>query len=135
MYLTRFIEETRRDFENSLKFTTISSSLTNQILSEGALVEEMDDPVPELARKRPRHVSFDSPAPSSSMSSKFSTAKKPTARDVFGSDNEDEVDEQTNRSGKKPVLLTSYLTRRLANGVARQMFYSKPGSHYIELKV
>lgn len=63
--------------------------------------------------------------------------KKPTAYDLFGTDSEDEEvkDVPAADTGRKLVPLSSYITRRLANGHSRQSFDCKPGTHYIDLKV
>lgn len=58
--------------------------------------------------------------------------QKTSARDMFGSDSDDEC---AVIPGKKGVELCSYYSKRVANGVARQMNTQKQGSHFIELKV
>ncbi|KAG7308293.1 hypothetical protein JYU34_006987 [Plutella xylostella] len=59
--------------------------------------------------------------------------EKSTARDLFGSDSDDEEFEETKKPGTAPIY--NYFTRRLANGHSRQTNDDKTGSHYIELKV
>lgn len=59
---------------------------------------------------------------------------KATARDLFGSDS-DEDDAVLDRAERKTPPIYCYVTRRLANGFARQMDENKKGSYYIELKV
>ncbi|XP_049872824.1 uncharacterized protein LOC126380908 [Pectinophora gossypiella] len=61
--------------------------------------------------------------------------KKPTARELFGTDSEDETEEPSSSGNKKFTPLYSYLTRRVANGLARQADEDKKGSHYIEMKI
>lgn len=84
--------------------------------------------------------------PSSTSSSQPSTSKKSkptihpitpvtksTARELFGSDSDDdEIDVVVE---KKSPPIYSYITRRLANGFSRQMNEQKRGEFYIELKV
>ncbi|XP_028167277.1 uncharacterized protein LOC114357726 [Ostrinia furnacalis] len=61
---------------------------------------------------------------------------KASAKDVFGSDSDDEQFEQTVRkTGKMPAKITSYFTKRIPQGVSRQSDPNKDGSHFIELKV
>lgn len=56
-------------------------------------------------------------------------------KDLFGTDSEDETQAAEQDPGKKPSSLVSYITRRVANGHARQSCDTKPGTHYIELKI
>lgn len=62
---------------------------------------------------------------------------KPTARELFGTDSEDEAENVVNSqsaSGKKAPLISS-MTRRLANGISRQTHPNKLGTHFVEVKV
>lgn len=89
-------------------------------------------------------TSRESPVPARSQSPPPPKVKKPvikpippkkaTVRDIFGTDSEDEDQDQP-VAGKPIQLLQSYMTRRLANGHSRQTCDTKKGSHYIELKV
>lgn len=63
------------------------------------------------------------------------TVAKPTARDLFGSDSDDDDVVEPRVKGKKPSPLYSYYTRRLANGYSRQSDEVKSGSHFIEFKL
>ncbi|KAL4703639.1 hypothetical protein ACJJTC_010756 [Scirpophaga incertulas] len=58
-----------------------------------------------------------------------------TAYDLFGTDSEDDEKADIPTTGKSPSPLTSYVTRRLANGHSRQIFDRKPGTHYVDLKI
>lgn len=93
------------------------------------------------ARTASHSPSRASPAPSTSRSApkkpyfKPIPPKKATAYDLFGTDSEDDEKEDVAVPGKAPIQLTSYLTRRLANGHSRQTYEHKPGTHYIDLKV
>lgn len=70
---------------------------------------------------------------------KIRPVTRPTARELFGTDSEDEAQEaacaSSSSSSKKVSTLVSSITRRLANGISRQGHPSKEGSHYIDLKV
>lgn len=69
------------------------------------------------------------------FSNNVSTYFQPTtARDLFGSDSEEEVVPE-NKKGKKQTPIFSFFTRRLANGFSRQMIKTKKGSHYVEVKI
>lgn len=60
--------------------------------------------------------------------------KKSSAKDIFGSDSDD--DQCAPKAGKKPTTaICSYFTKRVPHGVMRQTNVEKEGSHYIELKV
>lgn len=63
------------------------------------------------------------------------TIAKPTARDLFGSDSDDDDAIEPKAKGKKPTPVYSYYTRRLANGYSRQSNEAKAGSHFIEFKL
>ncbi|KAJ8709638.1 hypothetical protein PYW08_002795 [Mythimna loreyi] len=58
---------------------------------------------------------------------------KATARELFGSDSDDDALEIT--AEKKPPAIYSYITKRLANGFSRQMDEKKKGAFYIEVKI
>lgn len=60
---------------------------------------------------------------------------KTNARDLFGSDSDDDDDETPEKYDKKCAPIYSYVTRKLANGHSRQMDERKKGAFYIELKV
>lgn len=62
------------------------------------------------------------------------STKRTSARDLFGTDSEEE-DVVPSNSGKRPTPLVSYITRRLANGHSRQVFDEKPGTHFIDLRI
>lgn len=77
-------------------------------------------------------------ASSSSKKMKINPVSKPhlTARDLFGTDSDEEDGDTQTTAGKKPsTVLLSSITRRLATGHARQSLPTKTGTHYIELKV
>lgn len=54
-------------------------------------------------------------------------------KDLFGGDTDD--DEASISGGKEPPKLPCYITRRIANGYAKQFNPEKKGSLYVELKV
>lgn len=85
-------------------------------------------------KKRSREAAGTSSG-SSSNSKKQRHEQKATMKDLFGSDSEDEVETADSSLGKKPPQLVSYMTRRVANGHARQSDETKQGTHYIELKI
>lgn len=131
--LKRFIYLTRKEFKNSLRFTTISPFMLNNLLFKGRPREDMKTSALQKRAKSP-HSSL--PVPPPPPPPPPSPARNTTARDLFGSDSDDaEFDEQAANPGKKLAPLNSYLTRKLDKGVVRKMWDSKPGSHYIELKV
>ncbi|XP_047026051.1 uncharacterized protein LOC124644833 [Helicoverpa zea] len=79
-----------------------------------------------------------SPQPSTSKKGKtvirpIPPITKSTAREVFGSDSDDDAVDAP--AEKKPPMIYSYVTRRLANGFSRQIDENKKGAFYIELKV
>lgn len=59
---------------------------------------------------------------------------KSTARELFGSDSDDDDAVEVPSVERKPPIY-SYITRRLANGFSRQIDENKKGAFYIELKV
>lgn len=61
--------------------------------------------------------------------------RRASARDVFGSDSDDEQCNNLKPGKKTAAALTSYFTKRVPHGVVRQSNTEKEGSHYIELKV
>lgn len=103
-------------------------------------------------RQRKKRTKRKTPAkPSSSKKLKInpiaSPPSKATAKDLFGSDSEDGDDgdddnkecpdrRSDSKKGNKTIPpLYSYITRRIANGYARQLSETKEGSHYVELKI
>ncbi|PZC86441.1 hypothetical protein B5X24_HaOG209160 [Helicoverpa armigera] len=63
------------------------------------------------------------------------TKVKSTARDLFGSDSDDDELDRGTADGKKIAPIYSYITRRLANGFSRQIDEAKTGGYYVELKI
>jgi hypothetical protein len=63
----------------------------------------------------------------------ISPVMKPRSADLFGSDSDDNILE--NSDVRKGTPIYSYITRRLANGTSRQSDDNKKGTHYVELKV
>lgn len=59
---------------------------------------------------------------------------KASARDIFGSDSDDEHF-NLSKPGKKIAKICSYFNKRVPQGVSRQTDSNKDGSHYIELKI
>lgn len=82
-------------------------------------------------RKNPEKTSDSQP------STTKKTKVKATARDLFGSDSDDDDHEldRGSTAGKKIPPIYSYITRRLANGFSRQIDENKIGSYYVELKI
>ncbi|XP_026745202.1 uncharacterized protein LOC113506560 [Trichoplusia ni] len=66
----------------------------------------------------------------------ISLCMKPTSYEVFGTDSDDDREEEAvgSTQGKKNPPLFSYFTRRVANGLSRQTDEKKTGRHYVELK-
>lgn len=60
-------------------------------------------------------------------------SKKSTARDLFGSESENE--DSPALPGKKSSPIVSYMSRRLSNGHSRQVYDNKPGTHFIDLRI
>ncbi|XP_075980270.1 uncharacterized protein LOC142979281 [Anticarsia gemmatalis] len=90
--------------------------------------------VPTKSSKKKRKV------PEKTSDSQPSTTKKTkakaTARDLFGTDSDDDDElHRSNTTGKKIAPIYSYVTRRLANGFSRQIDEDKTGNYYIELKI
>lgn len=85
-----------------------------------------------VRRKRTKR-SKSIPAASTSGAKKMK-GDRVTAAELFGSDTEDD-DASASVPAPQPGKLLSYISRRLANGIARQAHPTKSGSHFIELKV
>lgn len=97
-----------------------------------------DDELPKVEKKTAKKRSkpeAGASGSSSSSSKKTRHERKVTMKDIFGTDSEDEVQDAERDVSRKPPPLVSYLTRRVANGHARQSYETKPGTHYIELKI
>lgn len=96
-----------------------------------------------LEQKKKKRSSSSTPVPSTSSSGsrpkkvKINPVQKPhvTAKELFGSDSEDEEDDSSKSVPASSGKLLSYMSRRLANGVSRQGHPTKTGTHYVELKV
>lgn len=71
------------------------------------------------------------PAPVAAVAS--TSSGKSSARDVFGSDSDD--DGTVLPGNKKNLPICSYFSKRVSGGVSRQTDPNKGGSHYVELKV
>ncbi|XP_028174002.1 uncharacterized protein LOC114362701 isoform X2 [Ostrinia furnacalis] len=106
--------------------TSIGFKMSN---AEELFPSEDEAPVQPEPEKRKRKSSKSA---STSKKSKAEHAHRVTAAELFGSDSEDD---DVTPPAPSPGKLLSYISRRLANGISRQAHPSKPGSHYIELKV
>lgn len=73
--------------------------------------------------------------PSASKKPKPGGACKPTMKDLFGCDTDDDEDAGISGGNKEPPKLPCYITRRVANGYAKQFYPEKKGGLYVELKV
>lgn len=62
---------------------------------------------------------------------------RPTSHDLFGTDSDDEQEEEAvaSTSGNKIAPLHSYYTRRVAKGISKQTFENKKGKFFIEVKI
>ncbi|CAB3254146.1 unnamed protein product [Arctia plantaginis] len=67
----------------------------------------------------------------------ISASTRPTLHDLFGTDSDDEQEEETvgSTSGKKIPPLHSYYTRRVANSISKQIDENKKGKFYVEVKI
>lgn len=61
--------------------------------------------------------------------------RKASARDVFGSDSDDDNFHIPKPGKKTSAPICSYFTKRVPHGVVRQTNVEKEGSHFVELKV
>lgn len=106
-------------------------------LSDGADSSASEASVVKKTEEKSRKRKSEPSKPSTSKKTKpyVSPAAVPrsTARDLFGSDSDDECCEAGNKSLHSPIY--SYFTRRLANGFSRQVDMDKTGEYYIEVKI
>ena len=63
------------------------------------------------------------------------TDNKLTARDLFGSESDEEDSSVKPSTGKPPSPLFSYFTKRISKGYARKISETKQGPYYVEVKV
>lgn len=59
-------------------------------------------------------------------------SNKSTAKELFGSDSEEDNVEEI---GKKESTLVSYITKRNKNGYSRRVNALKSGTHFVEIKI
>lgn len=142
-HIVKFIETSRRQIRNCFIFSClkddrpfirsiispdrsreVSQKLHRRSEENRSQKEHLPTATTSVAMK---HRSPSAPA------SVASTSRKSSARDVFGSDSdEDAVNVQP---GKKNLPLCSYFSKRISHGVSRQSDQNKAGTHYVELKV
>lgn len=67
----------------------------------------------------------------------ISASMRPTSRDLFGTDSNDEQEEEAVEStlNKKITPLHSYYMRKVANGISKQTNENKKGKFYLELNI
>lgn len=108
-YLSKFIQSTQTEFRNYRTFF---------FSADGSSAKRM-----KMKKRR------------SASHHTESAAKKtrPTANDLFGNDSGDQAED--GKLGKKLSPISSYITRRVANGYSRQNNDKKEGTHFIDLRV